>query len=247
MYDILQLNDKLLSELKEIAQSLGLKNIHKYNKQDLVYKILDEQALSEKSNNPEAVPMVEEPNPQTGRRSRKVVNTPSSPKTAKEKDAPKQKEQVAQASGVAAKLRPRPAVPPKQATPSSAKPAAAPAKPSEPTDGEAISKPTVSAQTTDASQPAKEEANSKLRERFERNRNRFKKNQPQRDNRPQEAQPTQEHHAPDSEPAKTPVVEPEVTVIIDEDGEEIVIPKPMPRPQKQPQSRQPEPEVMPAV
>lgn len=248
MYDILQLNDKLLSELKEIAQSLGVKNIHKYNKQDLVYRILDEQALSEKSNNPEDVPMVEEPNPQTGRRSRKVANTSAAPKTAKEKGAPKQqKEEAAQPGGVASKLRPRPAVTPKQATPSSAKPAEAPAKPAEPTGSEVMSKPSVSAQASDASQPAKEEANSKLRERFERNRNRFKKNQPQRDNRPQEAQPTQERHAPDSEPAKTSIIEPEVTVIIDEDGEEIIIPKPMPRPQKQPQSRQPEPEVMPAV
>ncbi|MFN0173029.1 MAG: transcription termination factor Rho [Saprospiraceae bacterium] len=72
MYDILQLNDKLVTELKEIAQKLGIKGIAKFSKQDLVYKILDEQALAEKTATNRVVPIVEEPNPQTGRRTRKV-------------------------------------------------------------------------------------------------------------------------------------------------------------------------------
>jgi len=72
MYDILQLNDKLVTELKEIAQKLGVKGIAKFSKQDLIYKILDEQALAEKTATNRVVPIVEEPNPQTGRRARKV-------------------------------------------------------------------------------------------------------------------------------------------------------------------------------
>jgi len=72
MYDILQLNDKLVTELKEIAQKLGVKGIAKFSKQDLIYKILDEQALAEKTATNRVVPIVEEPNPQTGRRTRKV-------------------------------------------------------------------------------------------------------------------------------------------------------------------------------
>lgn len=72
MYDILQLNDKLVTELKEIAQKLGVKSIAKFSKQDLIYKILDEQALAEKTATNRVVPIVEEPNPQTGRRARKV-------------------------------------------------------------------------------------------------------------------------------------------------------------------------------
>jgi transcription termination factor Rho len=72
MYDILQLNDKLVTELKEIAQKLGVKSIAKFSKQDLIYKILDEQALAEKTATNRIVPIVEEPNPQTGRRARKV-------------------------------------------------------------------------------------------------------------------------------------------------------------------------------
>ncbi len=45
MYDILQLNDMLVAELKELAKSLGLKGINRLAKQDLIYKILDEQAV----------------------------------------------------------------------------------------------------------------------------------------------------------------------------------------------------------
>ncbi|MBK8192536.1 MAG: transcription termination factor Rho [Lewinellaceae bacterium] len=73
MYDIIQLNDKLVPELKEIAQKLGVKGYNKLTKQDLIYKILDEQALAEKNSNTKDVPVVDEPNPQTGRRPRKVT------------------------------------------------------------------------------------------------------------------------------------------------------------------------------
>ncbi|MBK9271222.1 MAG: transcription termination factor Rho [Saprospiraceae bacterium] len=45
MYDILQLNDMLVTELKDIADKLGIANAKKLAKQDLVYKILDQQAL----------------------------------------------------------------------------------------------------------------------------------------------------------------------------------------------------------
>jgi transcription termination factor Rho len=45
MYDILQLNDMLLPELQDIAENLQIDNFKKLNKQDLVYKILDQQAV----------------------------------------------------------------------------------------------------------------------------------------------------------------------------------------------------------
>ncbi|MCW5923717.1 MAG: transcription termination factor Rho [Saprospiraceae bacterium] len=84
MYDILQLTDKLVPELKEIAQQLSIKGYNKLTKQELIYKILDEQALAEKNNQAKEVPVVDEPNPQTGRRARKVVKAPT-PETAKPK------------------------------------------------------------------------------------------------------------------------------------------------------------------
>jgi transcription termination factor Rho len=45
MYDILELNKKLLPELKEIAKQLNVKKADVLRKQDLIYKILDEQAI----------------------------------------------------------------------------------------------------------------------------------------------------------------------------------------------------------
>jgi transcription termination factor Rho len=45
MYDILQLNDMLVPELLDIADQLKIQNAKKLDKQELVYKILDKQAL----------------------------------------------------------------------------------------------------------------------------------------------------------------------------------------------------------
>ncbi len=47
MYDILELNKKLLVELREIAKELNIRRVDAYKKQDLIYKILDEQAIVE--------------------------------------------------------------------------------------------------------------------------------------------------------------------------------------------------------
>lgn len=45
MYNIIQLNDKDLSELQQIAKELGLKKTSTLPKEELVYRILDEQAI----------------------------------------------------------------------------------------------------------------------------------------------------------------------------------------------------------
>lgn len=45
MYDILELNSKKVEELKELAQQMGIPKFDKLKKQELVYKILDEQAI----------------------------------------------------------------------------------------------------------------------------------------------------------------------------------------------------------
>lgn len=52
MYDILQLNDMLVPDLKELAEKLGLKNTKKLTKQELIYKILDQQAITVKKETP---------------------------------------------------------------------------------------------------------------------------------------------------------------------------------------------------
>ena len=45
MYDILELNKKLLTELREIAKELKIKRVESYKKQNLIYQILDQQAI----------------------------------------------------------------------------------------------------------------------------------------------------------------------------------------------------------
>jgi len=46
MYDIIELNKKLVNELREIAKGLEVKKTDKLKKEDLVYKILDQQAIN---------------------------------------------------------------------------------------------------------------------------------------------------------------------------------------------------------
>lgn len=45
MYDILELSKKLLPELREIGKELKIKRVESYKKQELIYKILDTQAI----------------------------------------------------------------------------------------------------------------------------------------------------------------------------------------------------------
>ena len=45
MYDIITLNSKLVGELRQIAKELGIPKYEKLIKRDLIYKILDQQAL----------------------------------------------------------------------------------------------------------------------------------------------------------------------------------------------------------
>lgn len=46
MYNILELNDKSLEDLAGVAKELGLTNFEKLSKVDLIYKILDQQAIA---------------------------------------------------------------------------------------------------------------------------------------------------------------------------------------------------------
>jgi len=46
MYDIIQLNDMLVPELHDIAEHLSIPDAKRLNKQELIYKILDKQALT---------------------------------------------------------------------------------------------------------------------------------------------------------------------------------------------------------
>ena len=84
MYDIIELNGKLVSELKEIAKELNIPKYEKLLKQDLVYKILDHQAL-----NPTTDVLKKEKKESKGRRGHKRRDTQEikKPEVHKEKKA----------------------------------------------------------------------------------------------------------------------------------------------------------------
>ena len=46
MYNIIQLNNKEVGELQEIANEMGIKGVKSLERQDLIYRILDEQAIA---------------------------------------------------------------------------------------------------------------------------------------------------------------------------------------------------------
>ena len=57
MYDIEKLNNKKVTELREIAEKLNISKADKLKKQELVYKILDEQALKPSPENTKKEPV----------------------------------------------------------------------------------------------------------------------------------------------------------------------------------------------
>ncbi len=73
MYNIIQLNDKNLSELQTIAQELGIKKTDSLKKEELVYKILDEQAIAGATKKVAAEKLKEERKGERQKRSRVTV------------------------------------------------------------------------------------------------------------------------------------------------------------------------------
>jgi len=61
MYTINELDSLLLSELKDIAETLKIKNYKKLDKQELIYKILDQQALIPESQLPQKKILIDRP------------------------------------------------------------------------------------------------------------------------------------------------------------------------------------------
>ncbi len=102
MYDILQLNDMLVPELRELAETLDISGYKKLNKQELVYTILDQQALAkekkkegangaEKKELPEDVPVSSDNMRVDKRQPRDAAKKGRKPNAAKSKDDNKDK------------------------------------------------------------------------------------------------------------------------------------------------------------
>lgn len=85
MHDIIELNNKLVGELKEIAKNLNIPKYETLKKQELIYKILDQQALNpDKGTNTSDTPSpAKQEEPQKVLRPRRVRldNIDTEPKT----------------------------------------------------------------------------------------------------------------------------------------------------------------------
>ncbi|MDO4164259.1 MAG: transcription termination factor Rho [Bacteroides sp.] len=79
MYNIIQLNDKSLSELQTIAQELGVKKTDSLTKEELVYRILDEQAIAGATKKVAANKLKEERKGEKQKRSRVAVKKEAAP------------------------------------------------------------------------------------------------------------------------------------------------------------------------
>jgi len=122
MYNIIQLNDKNLSELQIIAKELGIKKADSFKKEELVYKILDEQAIAGATKKVAAEKLKEERKGEKSKRSRtaapkkeeKAAPAPKNAEVAKKKEnAPVAKVQQQPKEEAANKAKEAPAAEPK--------------------------------------------------------------------------------------------------------------------------------------
>ncbi|MBN7809516.1 transcription termination factor Rho [Algoriphagus sp. H41] len=122
MYNIEELRIRLLSELKEIAEELGVKNFKSLKKDELVYAILDQQAITPEQALPKKKPSAAETPPTDAEK----TSPPPAPKTPSEEPAefkPKFKRQNVTEAPKA------PEAPKGESTAAEASPESKPAKP----------------------------------------------------------------------------------------------------------------------
>ncbi|MEM1135985.1 MAG: transcription termination factor Rho [Bacteroidota bacterium] len=96
MYTIEDLEIRLLSELKVIADELGVKNYSKLPKKEIIYKILDQQAILPDTELPKPTPASKETTKKT---SRKTSSQKDRKETDKRRKRVKQRENVTEDEG----------------------------------------------------------------------------------------------------------------------------------------------------
>ena len=99
IYNIIELNEKLTTDLRILAKEMGIRRPDAYKKEELIYKILDEQAIAETKKKPSA------PDKQRDYDKKKVEAPKSSPRKEeeqKQKPAPPKQNQKKQSPPVKA-------------------------------------------------------------------------------------------------------------------------------------------------
>lgn len=103
-YNIIELNEKLTTELRVLAKEMGIRRPDAYKKEELIYKILDEQAIAETKKL-----SADGGNPQgyTSRRGSDNKTNNQKNKTANKKEEPKGKEESKGKEGSKGKEEPK--------------------------------------------------------------------------------------------------------------------------------------------
>jgi len=89
MYDILELNNKPVVELREIAKKMNISRITSYKKEELIYKILDQQAIISSSNKNTTPPSNNKIETETKEVVEKEIIKPVQKQTVRPKPRPK--------------------------------------------------------------------------------------------------------------------------------------------------------------
>ena len=92
MYDILQLNEMLLQELREVAEKLGISDFRKMTKKDLIYQILDAQAVSSDKKTKQPELLVEDNNPYEKNSLKMSLNRANYDREREQKEKDKEKD-----------------------------------------------------------------------------------------------------------------------------------------------------------
>ena len=101
MYDILQLNDMLVPELREVAERLEVSGFRRLAKQELIHKILDQQAIVGNTGSPDQTPTKEEQAPEAQRPvARRTSPGFASQQREEDSDGGQRRERIVRDSGV---------------------------------------------------------------------------------------------------------------------------------------------------
>ncbi len=114
MYDILELNEKLVSELKEIATKLNISDFEALKKQDLVYKILDQQAI-----NPDLAKSIKDASPKPEAKDNHTPKAEAKEETKKEPKEDKKPAAKSEAASESRATKSKPKIQRKRVTPDS--------------------------------------------------------------------------------------------------------------------------------
>lgn len=86
MYDYDQLNLMLVTELREVAEQLKVKSVSKFSKSELIYRILDQQAINNQDQNVEVLEAV---NDKVDARKKTEIKSETKPRARKSKTSDK--------------------------------------------------------------------------------------------------------------------------------------------------------------